>query len=236
MPGISRTIWKVMKWTALAIVIVAVVAVLSYRRIIDYYAHLRPDERVIAAGVQRARNAANQHAIDSVLHLLHNGDMVMRTGADATSYMLCQMNLHNKTYSHCGLVVIEDGYPYVYHCIGGEDNPGERMRRDSARVFFNPHSNMGIGVARFDLTPTVIDSVLLLLHDYHKRGVLFDMDFDLQTDDKIYCAELLYKVIQGAVHDAHYFRLTHFFGRTYVGVDDLYESSHAKRVCEIRYK
>src|SRR3954468_9375414 len=64
--------------------------------------------------LSRQENPINARNIDSVIHLLRNGDLALRTGADATSVMLRQMNLTNKTYSHCGIVMIENGYPFVY--------------------------------------------------------------------------------------------------------------------------
>src|SRR5690606_33196633 len=65
---------------------------------------------------------------DSCVQLLRTGDLALRTGNDITSRMFCEFNRIDKTYSHCGMVVVEHGYPFVYHSIGGEDNPDQRLR------------------------------------------------------------------------------------------------------------
>jgi hypothetical protein len=186
--------------------------------------------------LRRENNPANFRAIDSVIDLLKDGDIALRTGADATSVMLRQMNLTNKTYSHCGIVMIENGYPFVYHSIGGEDNPDSRLRRDSASVFFTPVSNERLGAARLDISQVQIDKLRQIALRYWKAGVPFDMDFDLLSDDKLYCAEFVYKAVQEAVSNRSYFHITHLLNRTYVGVDNLYEAPHARIIADVRYK
>jgi hypothetical protein len=185
---------------------------------------------------RRENNPANFRAIDSVIHLLRDGDLALRTGADATSVMLRQMNLTNKTYSHCGIVMIENGYPFVYHSIGGEDNPDSRLRRDSATVFFSPVSNERLGAARLDISNGQVDKLRLITERYWKAGIPFDLDFDLVSDDKLYCAEFVYKAVQEATGNKGYFHITHLLKRTYVGVDNLYEAPHARIICDVRYK
>jgi len=181
-------------------------------------------------------NRWNNQEIDSSVHLLQNGDLVLRTGADATSYMLRQMNLTNKTYSHCGIVMIEDGYPFVYHSIGGEDNPDEKLRRDSASFFFSPKYNERLGIARLDITAPQITQLHEIVKRYYKMAIPFDMDFDLATNDKFYCAEFVYKSIREATADTGYFSRTQLLARNYVGVDNLYDTRHAKMICDIRFK
>lgn len=190
-----------------------------------------------AATALRAQAAQwNSQAIDSSVKLLRDGDLVLRTGADATSFMLRQMNLTNKTYSHCGIVMVEDGYPFVYHSIGGEDNPDEKLRRDSAAFFFSPRSNERLGIARLDITPPQIEQLHRIVRRYYKMAIPFDLDFDLKTNDRFYCAEFVYKSVCEATADTGYFSRTQLMDRNYVGVDNLYDKRHAKIICDIRYK
>lgn len=190
----------------------------------------------IATIVRREANPWNKLMVDSSVHLLQNGDLVLRTGADATSYMLRQMNLTNKTYSHCGIVMVEDGYPFVYHSIGGEDNPDEKLRRDSASFFFSPVSNERLGIARLDLSTPQIEKLHDVVKQYYKLAIPFDLDFDLVSNDRFYCAEFVYKAIREATADTGYFSQTKLLAKTYVGVDNLYDTRHAKIICDIRYK
>ncbi len=185
---------------------------------------------------RREDNIQNSKSIDSAVRLLKDGDLALRTGADATSVMLRQMNLTNKTYSHCGIVMIEDGYPFVYHSIGGEDNPAAKLMRDSACVFFTPVSNERLGIARLDISARQIEHLHNIARRYWRAGTLFDLDFDLASDDKLYCAEFVYKAVREATADTGYFPITHLLKKTYVGVDNLYDPRHAEIICDVRYK
>lgn len=184
----------------------------------------------------RAQNPQNREMVDSSVGLLHTGDLVMRTGNDITSYMLCQLSQKDKTYSHCGLVVVEDGYPYVYHSIGGEDNPDAKLRRDSAHVWFSPAHNLGYGIAQLQIADSNLPAIVSTIQRYHRERRMFDMDFDLSTDDHLYCAEFVYKAMREATGDSSYFVPTRIMGYTFFGIDDLFQSRHANMICQIRFK
>lgn len=184
----------------------------------------------------RIDNPSNYSAIDSVVRLLHDGDIALRTGADMTSIMLRGMNQRDRSFSHCGIVLVEDGYPFVYHSIGGEDNPDARLRRDSARWFFSPATNERLGIARLDLDSGQFARLGAVARRYFKAGIPFDMDFDLVSDDRFYCAEFVLKSVQEAVADPHYFTHSKAMNREYVGVDNITDTGHARIVCDLRYK
>jgi hypothetical protein len=177
----------------------------------------------------------NNNAIDSTIALLHTGDVALRMGMGADSYLLSQLNHRDKRYSHCGIVVIEGGKPYIYHCIGGEDNPDERMRRDAAPRFFSSTNNTAIAIARFDNNGDQTNKLInALLQYYHKRP-LFDMKFDLASDDKLYCSELVYKCLRKARPDMP-LTLTQGITGRYVAPDNLYTNDHASFVRQIKFK
>lgn len=186
--------------------------------------------------IQRQDNPANYKAIDSAIKFLRNGDIALRTGADVISVMLRGMNQQDKTYSHCGIVMIEDGYPFVYHSIGGEDNPDSHLQRDSATRFFSPVSNERLGIARLPLSTIQIDSLHAIVRRYYAAGTPFDMDFDLKTNDKLYCAEFVYKSVEEAINDTNYFSKSEVLDRPYVAVDNITDKRHAKMICDVRYK
>ena len=116
------------------------------------------------------KNARAFLQIDSVKKMIHTGDMVLRTGNDFTSESLRSLNQRDQTYSHCGIVSIENDSLFVYHSLGGEWNPDQKIRRDLLEIFAEPYSNKGIGVYRFNLLPTEISSLMVTvkkLHDAH---------------------------------------------------------------------
>lgn len=206
------------------------------------YAFIFPisDEPVNGAAIRdqqkRAASPYNRKMVDSGIHLLRTGDLVLRTGADITSFMFSQMNPREKTYSHCGIVIIEHGYPFIYHSIGGEDNPDQVLKRDSASFWFSPANNLGYGIARYTFDSLQVDALTKTVYRYAREKRKFDMDFDLRTDDRLYCAEFAYKAINQAVKDSGFISPVTLFGYRFVSVDNLFLCTHASLICQVRYK
>ena len=195
----------------------------------------RRDVSIPPINIQQA-DAYNKRIVDSAVSLLTSGYVVVRTGLGADSYLLAEMNRKDKTYSHCGIVMVEHGYPFVYHSIGGETNPDARMRRDSACFFFSPVHNMGLAVISYDYGDSEVNKLRQVVNTYYKQRPKFDMKFDLKTDDRLYCAEFIYKAINKATADSLYIRPTSAMGLTFVGIDDLYMNEHAHVVWQIKFK
>ena len=186
--------------------------------------------------LKRQNNPYNHKLVDSGISMLHTGDLVIRMGADMTSYMFSQMNQTDKRYSHCGLVVVENGEPFVYHSIGGEDNPDQILKKDSASFWFSPVNNLGFGIARLDLDSSGVEALTSIVYQMYREKRKFDMDFDLSTDDLLYCAEFVYKALNQATRDSTFMEPVTVLGYTFVGVDNLFLSPHAQFVCQLRFK
>jgi hypothetical protein len=60
-------------------------------------------------------------------------------------------------------------------------------------VFADPFSNRGIGIFRFDLADSLQKKLVAVVQSSYNKGLMFDMKFDLATDDRMYCAEFVYK-------------------------------------------
>lgn len=123
----------------------------------------------------------------------------MRTGNDFTSDVMKKLSLQDKTYSHSGIASLENDTLFVYHAMGGEWNPDKRIRRDPFILFCNPHENRGFGIFRYRLTDLEMTLFLSKITTYYKQGILFDMKFDLETDDEMYCTEYIYKAMDGII-------------------------------------
>ncbi len=201
---------------------------------------IRPHQPVNSKLVEkinlRKNNPWNRQVVDSSVTLLKTGDIVLRRGNDITSYMLCQLNASNKTYSHCGIVLVENGYPFVYHSIGGEDNPDQELRRDSASVWLSAARNEEYGVVRLDMPDSNLVNLCSWTRYYYKLRKKFDMHFDINTDDRFYCAEFVYKTINKAMKDSAYIKPVTVMGYTFVGIDNLFLNRHARFICQIRFK
>src|SRR5688500_4234084 len=124
----------------------------------------------------------NERAFASIKNakpLIQQGDMILRTGNDFTSESLRQLSFTDKTYSHCGIASIENDSVFVYHALGGEWNPDEKLRRDRLELFCNPQENRGFGTFTFNFHQTHLHQLDSIVRDWYRKGVMFDMKFSL---------------------------------------------------------
>lgn len=167
---------------------------------------------------------------------IQSGDVVTRTGKDFTSQSLRTLNRRNQVYSHCGIASIENDSLFIYHAIGGEWNPDEKLRRDPWVLFAEPYSNKGIGIFRFQLQDSTLKSLMKTVKDFYNQQLMFDMDFDLATDNRMYCAEFISKSFAKASNQVIYFPHSHINHFEFVGVDDIFLHPLCKAKAEIEYK
>ena len=132
--------------------------------------------------------------------LLKEGDLVVRLNRDPASQFIRNFNRHDKKYSHAGIVLFEQGYPYVYHIVNGEENPDERLRKDSLSRFCDPGINKAYGIFRYNLDSGELGKIKETIHSWYAKGVRFDSAFNLKTDDRMYCSEMISKALTRATH------------------------------------
>lgn len=167
---------------------------------------------------------------------IRTGDLVTRTGNDFTSQSLRGLNRRNKTWSHCGIASIENDTLFVYHALGGEWNPDEKLRRDPWILFAEPYSNNGVGQFRFTLHDSTLADLTDVIKEFYRNKLPFDMDFDLATDDRMYCAEFIYKSFMKASKQQLQFNTSHINNFNFIGVDDIFLHPLCKKMAEVRYK
>ena len=131
--------------------------------------------------------------IDSGVQLLKDGDLVLRSGQEPASEFIRQLNRQDKTYSHAGIVFFNNGEPVVYHLIAGDENPDEKLRKDSLIYFANPRKNNGFAIYRYNLDSIEAKKFKEVIENWYGKGLLFDYGFNLATDDKMYCSEMIKK-------------------------------------------
>lgn len=167
---------------------------------------------------------------------IQSGDLITRTGNDFTSQRLRTLNRRNQTYSHCGIASIENDSLFIYHAVGGEWNPDEKLRRDAFELFAEPYSNKGIGIFRFSIPDSIKLHLIEVAQQQYNNGLMFDMDFDLQTDDRMYCAEFIYKSFLKASNHQLVFNKSKIGQFIFIGVDDIFLHPLCNITRQIVYK
>ncbi|MEO5782879.1 MAG: hypothetical protein ABIQ07_06390 [Ginsengibacter sp.] len=180
----------------------------------------------------------NERAVASIAEvktMIHQGDMIVRTGNDFTSESLRQLCFTDKTYSHCGIASFENDTLVVYHSLGGEWNRDEKLRRDPLELFCNPEENRGFGIFTFNFKVSQINKLDSIVKAWYKTGLMFDMKFDLATNDRMYCAEFVSKAISTATDKQIIFSTTKINKFEFVAVDNLFLNKFCEEKKRIRF-
>jgi hypothetical protein len=185
---------------------------------------LQPDEHF-----HRWENAA------PALSNLKSGDLIFRHGRGFISNALMSLGQRERKYSHAGIISIENGNVFVYHAIGGEQNISNKLRKDRLEVFCNPEDVHAFGIYRSDLNPEQIENAMNSVDVFYKNELEFDTKFDLLSNDKMYCTEMLYKIFNGVTGNRNYISLSAVGSKKYIACDDFYLSPHFKHVYSYTY-
>lgn len=129
---------------------------------------------------------------------IREGDLVLRCGNDYISESLSDFSQQEKLYSHSGLAMMDNGVMYIYSNMAGDINPDEIMRRDVVDSFITPFHNVAVGIYRYDITAAELEDLKNIIHKHYINKLQFDMNFDLATDDKMYCSEMIAKSVEQA--------------------------------------
>lgn len=154
------------------------------------------EKSITTPPVTKATLSERWKAIDAIKDSIHEGDLVLRCGNDFTSESLRDFSQQEKLYSHSGIAFMNDGALYIYSNMAGDLNPDEVMRRDNVDSFLTPVSNIAVGVYRYDLSNEELEKLKSIILGHYNNKMQFDMNFDLATDDKMYCAEMIAKSVE----------------------------------------
>lgn len=164
--------------------------------------------------------------------LFHSGDIIFRDGRGVISSAFRRLSLTDPRYSHAGIIHKENGLVYVFHILGGEQGRNNKMRKDLLSYFCNSLQSNSFAVYRMDQNGKKIDSLAAY---YFSTNLEFDTGFNLATDDKMYCTELIYKILIKVSGKDNFLPLTTFSGVKYEACDNIYLSSHSKKIYSINY-
>ncbi len=139
--------------------------------------------------------------IHTIKDSIRDGDLILRCGNDLTSASFRDFSQQEKLYSHSGIALKYDGIMYVYSNMAGDINPNELMRRDEVDSFLTPANNVAVGVYRYDITNEELRKLKAIINDHYVNELGFDMNFNLATDDKMYCAEMIAKTVESATNN-----------------------------------
>lgn len=128
-----------------------------------------------------------EHEIAS---FLKDGDIILRLGDRPWSTLLKNMSQKDKKFSHLGIVRIRDNVISVIHSEGLSANKNDCVKEESLEDFLKIAQSIGIYRLRTDEVEKISDMAL----EYNGRP--FDLKFDMNEEENLYCTELLYVILK----------------------------------------
>jgi hypothetical protein len=165
--------------------------------------------------------------------LIHSGDIIFRDGRGIISKTFKKFSLKDPRFSHAGIIHKESGSVFVYHIIGDAQNKNENMRKELLSNFISPLQANGFAIYRSGLNPEKIDSLSAVLFN---KKIQFDSSFDLNTDDKMYCTEFVYKVLSIVSGQNNFIPLNSVNGKEFIACDNIYLSSNMENIYSRNYE
>lgn len=135
--------------------------------------------------------------IDSLKQLARPGDLLLRLGDDMMSYSIRFLSERDPSYSHVGLLLEHNGSLEVAH-IGPYAGGLDTLRYEPIDSFINPAQNLAAGLYRYRIDSAERARFLANVGTWARKGVHFDYWYDLSTNDKLYCSELIAKSLAPA--------------------------------------
>ena len=201
-------------------------------------------------GTIRMNSADIQTYISVNKAKVRDGDLIERSDDDMVSETIRGMSQKDKTFSHSGIAFVEDGQVYVYNNMAGVENQTEEMKREPFDSFVSPFRKDGFGIFRYNLTDSERVKFHAIVKDLYIQKLRFDKSFDLKTDDKQYCSEMIYKALKKATNNRVVLptsKVSNFKLRDpkykgmilkefeYVALDDLFINPFCSQVVRVSY-
>ncbi|MEO6289547.1 MAG: YiiX/YebB-like N1pC/P60 family cysteine hydrolase [Ginsengibacter sp.] len=145
--------------------------------------------------------------IASLKERIISGDLVVRMTDDLISEQIKFINEKEKIYSHAGIAILKNGHLLICN-IAPNDPMNDTIQFVPVDTFINPSKNLKCALYRYDLSRPEKNSLTEIMLKYKANDVRFDWVYDLDTDRKMYCAELIYKALKKATYNKIVIRQT----------------------------
>ena len=128
---------------------------------------------------------------------MKDGDLVFRKGRSIESRVVLITD-RASSYSHVGVIYMLNEIPYVIHTVPDESkNDIDYVKMEKLSVFFSSEKASRGSVFRLkEPYKNSAKLAALTAKSYFDDKIVFDDAFDLKSENKLYCTELVWKAYQ----------------------------------------
>ena len=170
---------------------------------------------------------------------LETGDLIFRRGQSIASRLVLLADTLS-VYSHVGLVLMDGSEPLVVHVVPAETaNDLALVRVEPLVSFIGVKRASAISVRRLDHARAghYASRAGAAASAYARKGLSFDGSFDLQSKERLYCTELVWRAYLEAgidLVDGVFVPLETPFGtRSFLTLSSLLNSPHLREILSL---
>ena len=126
--------------------------------------------------------------------VLKNGDLILRCGKSTESFAI-HLADNTSEFTHIGIISIEKEHPYVIHAVPNKQNI---LKKETLLEFIDPENNSTYAIYRSQYNVETLSKVVNEAQNFYSKKYTFDNEYDLNTDTKLYCTELILKAFNNA--------------------------------------
>jgi uncharacterized protein YycO len=132
---------------------------------------------------------------DAEVAALQPGDIILRRGHGLVSDMISSVLSEEYDVSHCGIIAEHDSALWVIHSVSSSVSEADGMQSHRLQAFVGQSEPGSVIVSRLR---TAADRSMIAVRakELLRRKVPFDHDFDLDDTTRIYCSELVWRIIR----------------------------------------
>lgn len=133
------------------------------------------------------------------INKLKDGDIILRHGFGLVSDIIVETLGEKYDISHCAIIVKDRGDFNVIHTVSQSLSDFDGIQSQSLKRFVSDSKKNSIIVVRYK-KGNCNSLISQRAKFYLSKKLPFDHDFDLKDSTKLYCTELIWKVIKDAYH------------------------------------
>ena len=128
---------------------------------------------------------------------IKNGDLIFRRGISLESQIVLLSDRESE-YSHVGIIYLINDKPYVIHSVPAEDKTeNDNVRLEKLEKFLSEDRASKFALYRLkDELNNKPGYAASFAYDCYLHNYSFDNDFDLVSNSKLYCTELVWKAFK----------------------------------------
>lgn len=130
---------------------------------------------------------------------VRSGDVIFIRGKSIRSAVVRLLEGSNRDYSHVGLVVLENGHPFIIHADPAATT--DRVIKEPWDAVISPKRITTATIFRMADSSTAERlgiQASTVAQRFWRDALLFDHEFDLTTPQKLYCTELVWRAYMAA--------------------------------------